>query len=668
MAGLRLIELRVGSVLAGYRVEGVVARGGMGLVYEARELASDRVVALKVLLPELSGDVVFRERFERESRIAMSLEHPHVVPVYATGEAQGVVYIAMRFVHGVDLRHLTRDVGPLPPQRAVAIAEQVASGLDAAHSLGLVHRDVKPANVIVESLGDHDHCYVMDFGLAKQAGSTSFTHTGNWVGTLDFAAPEQILASEVDARTDVYALGALLFAVLTGRPPFPAEHDAAKLHAHLHSPPPSVTSARPGLAPQFDAVIARALAKAPEDRYPSAGDLGRAARAALTGGPTAPERSVATGEAATLALVPRPRPVSAMPTQIPVVPPPHLVSTPPPQVDATSATRRDFLARTRGKRRRLWPVLAPIAVVLALAGAIAAVILTSGRSPKQPVARQAAVQHPTRKPQPRPAAANPAAVIKQHFEDIHSGNYQAAFEIMTARYRAQNPAWASDHQAAGSGINVISVGAPQYGSGDAQVPVDIYARDRHATPGSDTKCREFTGTAHMVQESGDWRYDPSTSSLNDTVVPSTNPNCPSSTPPTTTTNSPTTTITPQRATLATFAGTWYGHTRSLRITRTGLATESIGAGCCNHAITFTMRLSDPSGTTSVGSVLTRVVAVLEVNPADFNRASPTPEVGQTGQMTLRHGVIVDPFLHADYCDMAADKAAADKKALPPCGA
>ena len=294
-----IVELRVGAVLADYRIEEIVARGGMGVVYKARQLSNSRLVALKVVLPELSGDSTFRERFERESRIATSLEHPHVVPVYATGEADRVLYMAMRFINGVDLRHLINDGGRLAPERAINLVEQVASGLDAAHRLGLVHRDVKPANVMVESLGDHDHCYVMDFGLAKQSGSTGFTRTGNWVGTLDYVAPEQILGGDVDARTDVYALGALFYHTLTGKPPFPAGHDAAKLHAHLNSEPPKASTLYPEIPGDLDEVVARALAKDPAERFPSAGDLGRAARAALTGdAPRARERSVATGEAA----------------------------------------------------------------------------------------------------------------------------------------------------------------------------------------------------------------------------------------------------------------------------------------------------------------------------------------------------------------------------------
>ena len=292
-------DLHVGSALADYRIEELVARGGMGAVYKARQVSNERIIALKVILPELSDNAAFRERFEHESRIAIALEHPHVVPVYATGEAEGVLYMAMRFVNGVDLRRLITSSGLLRPERAVEIVEQVASGLDAAHRMGLIHRDVKPANVMVEMLGDRDHCYIMDFGLAKQSGSTGFTRSGSWVGTLDYVAPEQILAEGVDWRADVYALGGVLYHALVGEPPYPVAHEAAKLHAHLNSEVPRPSVRRSDLPEVFDDVIARALAKDKNDRYLSAGDLGRAARAALTGRSAAiPERRVATGEAA----------------------------------------------------------------------------------------------------------------------------------------------------------------------------------------------------------------------------------------------------------------------------------------------------------------------------------------------------------------------------------
>jgi hypothetical protein len=283
-------EIGPGGVFAGHRIEAVAGRGGMGVVYRARQLSLDRVVALKVIAPALMQDDAMRRRFLRESRVAASIDHPHVIPVYYAGEEGGVAYIAMRFVAGDDVRTLVRREGGLEPHRAVKIAGQVASALDAAHAAGLVHRDVKPANVL---LGPDDHVYLTDFGLTKHVLSEAgATREGHWVGTLDFVAPEQIRGERVDARADVYALGCLLHYALTGRPPFDRDSDEAKLWAHLSETPPRLSGP---LGP----ILQRALAKDPDERYPSAGDLGRAAAAALEGeAPGEQERLVAVGAAA----------------------------------------------------------------------------------------------------------------------------------------------------------------------------------------------------------------------------------------------------------------------------------------------------------------------------------------------------------------------------------
>ena len=269
----------------------------MGVVYRARQLSLDRIVALKVIAPALMADESIRRRFLRESRVAASIDHPHVIPIYYTGEEDGVAYIAMRHVAGDDLRTLVRREGPLEPSRAARVIGQTAAALDAAHAAGLVHRDVKPANVL---LGAGEHAYLTDFGLTKHVLSESgATKSGQWVGTLDFIAPEQIRGERVDARSDVYALGCVLYYVLTGGPPFARDGDEAKLWAHLSERPPQVSVAAPDVPKAFDAVIARALAKAPEQRFQSAGDLARAAAAAAAGGSTAvPDTVVATGAAA----------------------------------------------------------------------------------------------------------------------------------------------------------------------------------------------------------------------------------------------------------------------------------------------------------------------------------------------------------------------------------
>ena len=275
--------LAPGAVIAGYRIESVIGRGGMGVVYRAVELELDRVIALKVIAPELLEDADIRSRFLREVRAAASIEHPNVVPVHAAGERDGVAFLAMRLIAGEDLKRLVVREGPLPPGRAVDVVRRVAAGLDAIHRAGYVHRDVKPANVLVDRDG---HVYVSDFGLARQVlESVGPTAPGRWVGTLDYVAPEQIRGERIDARADVYALGGVLAFALTGRVPFEREGDEAKLWAQLSDSPPIPSQLQEGIPPALDLVVARAMAKAPEDRYPSAGDLARAARAAAAGRP-----------------------------------------------------------------------------------------------------------------------------------------------------------------------------------------------------------------------------------------------------------------------------------------------------------------------------------------------------------------------------------------------
>ena len=283
-----------GDVIAGYRIDAVAGRGGMGVVYRATELALERTVALKVITPELAKDDDFRRRFIAESKAAAAIEHQHVLPVFFAGERDGVLFIAMRYIEGDDLRVLLRAGGPLAPETAAEVVRQVASALDAAHARGLVHRDIKPANVLLDKDG---HAYLTDFGLTKRLhDSTSATRTGEWVGTVGYVAPEQIRGERVDARADVYALGCVLYHALTGRPPFAHDLEATTIWAHLEEAPPSVGDTAPR---EFDEVIARAMAKSPADRFPSAGDLATAAVAAAAGRPVKrAEREVATGAAA----------------------------------------------------------------------------------------------------------------------------------------------------------------------------------------------------------------------------------------------------------------------------------------------------------------------------------------------------------------------------------
>jgi hypothetical protein len=294
----RVADFEPGDIFAGHRIEGVAGRGGMGVVYRAIQIDLDRPVALKVIAPHLAQDEAFRERFVAESRTAAAIDHPHVLPIYYAGEGDGTLYIAMRLVEGEDLRHLIRGAGSVEAGRAARIVDQVGGALDAAHARGLIHRDIKPANVL---LGIGDHAYLTDFGLTKRLGaSTGLSRSGQWVGTLGYVAPEQIRGERIDARSDVYALGCVLFHALTGQAPYLRETEEATLWSHLHDPPPPASMLADGVPEAFDEVIERALAKDPDDRFPSAGDLGRAALAAAEGRPVAApvERMVARGRAA----------------------------------------------------------------------------------------------------------------------------------------------------------------------------------------------------------------------------------------------------------------------------------------------------------------------------------------------------------------------------------
>lgn len=289
-----------GTKLDGFVIEGVAGRGGMGVVCRARQTRPERIVALKVIAAALADDPQFAARFRRESSIAAQIEHPNVIPVHAVGEADGVLYIAMRFVVGTDLQTLLAQERRLGPRRAAHIADQVAQALDAAHVHGLVHRDVKPANILISTAGSREHVYLSDFGLSRHIeGSQALTDSGAFVGTVDYVSPEQARGGRVDARSDVYSLGCVLFEALTGTVPFPLDNDLAKLYAHDSKPPPSVLDRAPDLPAAFEHVLLRAMAKSADDRYPSAGDLGRAASAAVSGESLpAVERSVAVGEAA----------------------------------------------------------------------------------------------------------------------------------------------------------------------------------------------------------------------------------------------------------------------------------------------------------------------------------------------------------------------------------
>jgi serine/threonine protein kinase len=285
----------VGTDIAGYSVESVLGRGAMGVVYVARQHSPARRVALKLITPAFAGDEVFRRRFLREATAAAAIEHPHILPVYAAGESNGTLFMAMRLVDGEDLHEILRGSAELPIGRVVAIAGQVGAALDAAHGRGLVHRDVKPGNILVTRQADAeeaDFCYLTDFGVSTWTASSAatITSTGQMVGTANYVAPEVIEGGRVDGRADQYSLGCMLYECLTGGAPFGDRGPAATLYAHIHEQAPAPSSLRRGLPMGVDAVTDRVLRKVPAERYASCRDLARDLRAALAGSPKAPAR------------------------------------------------------------------------------------------------------------------------------------------------------------------------------------------------------------------------------------------------------------------------------------------------------------------------------------------------------------------------------------------
>ena len=274
-------ELAIGSTFAGYRVEGIAGRGGMGVVYRATDLTLDRPVALKLIAPSFAMDPMFRARFERECRLAAAIDHPHAVELFHAGEQDVLLYVTMRYIEGTDLRVLLHGAGRLELLRAVTIVDEVAGALDEAHRVGLVHRDVKPANVLIASSKGRERAFLTDFGVSKQRTVLSeLTGTGLAIGSADYMAPEQAQGAEVDGRADVYSLGCVLYQSLTGAVPYDRESDLDKLWAHAHDPPPDLRDVRPDLPSRLGEVLARAMAKDPADRPGTAGELGRDAVAA----------------------------------------------------------------------------------------------------------------------------------------------------------------------------------------------------------------------------------------------------------------------------------------------------------------------------------------------------------------------------------------------------
>jgi serine/threonine-protein kinase len=286
----------LGERIAGYRLDALAGRGGMGVVYRATDLERERTVALKLIAPALASDNVFRERFQREARLLSAVDHPHVIPFYEADEAEGRLFLSMRWVDGSSLADVIDADGGLDAGRVLCIVCQIAGALDVVHAHGLVHRDLKPSNVLLEGGVDGDHAYLTDFGAGRALDVASkVTSTGQWLGTIDYVAPEILSGQCADARSDLYALGCVLYEALTGAPPFHRDTQLATLWAHQRDPAPSVCDRRPALPRQVDAILARALAKNPAARYRTAEQLAQAFADALQadrGAQTHPSRLV----------------------------------------------------------------------------------------------------------------------------------------------------------------------------------------------------------------------------------------------------------------------------------------------------------------------------------------------------------------------------------------
>jgi len=479
--------LAAGSRIAGYLIEEQIGRGGMAVVYRASDPRLNRPVALKILAPELAGDAAYRQRFLREMRAAAAVDHPHIVPVFDAGEADGALFIAMRYVSGQDLRTLLDTERKLPAARVVHIVGQVASALDEAHSRGLIHRDVKPGNMLIGTVagsGQPDHVYLSDFGLSKPTlSSANLTLTGQFLGTIDYMAPEQVEGRLIDGRADLYALACTTFEMLAGAPPFRRDQGLAVMWAQLSAAAPSLRAERPDLSPAVDQVIARALAKAPDDRYPTctafatalraacgpagvtAGPAGPAARPQEAGPPTQRARfpeTRAAGPSTERAHIPQPQaagpsterarvpgPQAGPSTERARVPNPQAAASwssdprpraatswPPAPPPVTPARRPPGDAARPGRRGARVAAVTACVAVLAVAGV--AFALLRGHSSPQPTGPTSPAGPPTSAgpatsaPSGTPAVVaplGPAATVRAYIAAINQHNYPRAWDL-----------------------------------------------------------------------------------------------------------------------------------------------------------------------------------------------------------------------------------------------
>ena len=471
-------DFPAGSRIAGYQIQELIGRGGMAMVYRASDVRLDRLVALKVLTPELTRDSAFRQRFIRESRSGASVDHPNVIPVFEAGEAEGVLFIAMRYVAGRDVRALIEREGPLRPSRVVSIVTQIASALDTAHAHGLVHRDVKPANMLLGTVATGsapDHVYLSDFGLSKLSVSAiSLTGTGQFLGTIDYMSPEQVEGRAIDGRTDLYALACATFEMLTGCPPFQRDQDLAVMWAQVSAPPPSARQLRPELAPEVDQVIAKALAKSPDDRHANCLEFAAGLGAACAIRPGQSQVPPATELAA--AVPPQP---SAHP---PVSPPaPGFEATiteavrpvsggvaaaaasraatsadqyphgPPGQSnrpwEGAGYQQRPYQRTPPPRRSRALPITLSILAVVILAG-IGALVLhsRSNGSPQTPPAAPVRASSPASPSQQAsqsspPVLTSPDSVVTAYYDAVNKHDYATAYRLNKAAHNKSYPAF-----------------------------------------------------------------------------------------------------------------------------------------------------------------------------------------------------------------------------------
>ena len=375
-----------GTAFGRYRLVALLGRGGMGEVWRAHDTATDRTVAVKLLPPGLADDDTFVQRFRREAHAAARLNSPHVIPIHSYGEIDGRLYVDMRLIEGRDLQDVLED-GPLEPGRAVRIIEQVAKALQAAHRVGLIHRDVKPSNILLD---EDDFAYLIDFGIARATQDTRLTNTGGMIGTLHYLAPERLGSGEVDARADIYALACVLYECLTGGPPFPADSTERLIVAHLSAPPPHPSAARPDVPAQFDEVIATGMAKDPDQRYATTVELASAAHDAITapiGRPGPPRPPSPPPPPATLSTAGAgPAGLTMSATQTPDTARPVLGGQPawpagPGQHAAPPAAWVDGAARPRS--RAGW-IIGGVVAVAVLAAALVTVVVVAGQRTPQP--------------------------------------------------------------------------------------------------------------------------------------------------------------------------------------------------------------------------------------------------------------------------------------------